>query len=341
MTERVAVALSGGVDSAVAAYLLLSRGYEVKGFFLKLFPDSDPKSAIAVAEHLGIELEVIDLADEFDRLVVDPFVQSYLAGRTPNPCALCNPRIKFGTLMDIAGSQGFTKLSTGHYARLVCDASHKPHLYRADHMEKDQSYFLFGIPKERLGNILFPLGELTKDEVRRIATDREIPTSRRESQDVCFLVGGDYREFLEKRLDELPRAGQIVDLRGRVRGLHSGYYRYTIGQRHGIGIRSRRPFYVVDIVPEANRVVVGRLRDLYKKKVVAHGLNMLEDVGTRFRALVQVRARMQPTEAEITVEGDRAIIEFQSPVRAPARGQAAVFYDGNLVLGGGWIESTE
>ncbi|HDH96927.1 MAG TPA: tRNA 2-thiouridine(34) synthase MnmA, partial [Proteobacteria bacterium] len=183
--------------------------------------------------------------------------------------------------------------------------------------------------------------ELTKDEVRRIATDREMPASRRESQDVCFLVGGDYREFLEKRLDEPPRAGQIVDLRGRVRGLHSGYYRYTIGQRHGIGIRSRRPFYVVDIVPEANRVVVGRLRDLYKKKVVAHGLNMLEDVGTRFRALVQVRARMQPTEADITVEGDRAIIEFQSPVRAPARGQAAVFYDGNLVLGGGWIESTE
>jgi len=341
MAEKVAIALSGGVDSAAAAHLLMERGYEVKGFFLKLHPDADPSNAAAVAEHLGIELEVVDLTREFDELVVAPFVESYLAGRTPNPCALCNRAIKFGRLLDVAKSQGFSKLATGHYAKLTTDAGGGHHLYRAEFADKDQSYFLFGIPKERLADILLPLGGVSKDEVRRLAASEQIPASRSESQDVCFLTSGDYRQFLENRIDEPPRAGRIVDLRGRVRGLHSGYHRYTIGQRHGLGIRSRRPLYVVDIDAEANRVVVGRLRDLYKRGVVVGDLNMLEDAGTCFDALVQIRAHTQPARASVTVENDRAIVEFSEPVRAPARGQAAVFYDANLVLGGGWIEEME
>lgn len=337
MKRKVAVAMSGGIDSSTAAYLLLKQGYSVKGFFLKLFAESDPTKAQAVAERLKIDLEVIDFTKEFETLVINPFVESYLRGKTPNPCVICNPKIKFGKLFEIAKSQGFSTIATGHYARLVYYEDDKPHLLRAKSAKKDQSYFLYGIPKERLSDLMFPMGDMTKDEARKIIESEKIPAISRESQDICFLAGGDYREFLKKRVSKMPTSGEIVDIFGRIRGRHSGFYNYTIGQRHGLGIRARYPLYVVRIDAENNRIVVGRERDLYKDKIVVGNLNMLEDVNDRFVALVQTRAGEKPELAEVKLEGDKAFVDFKSPVRAPTPGQAAVFYKNDLVLGGGCI----
>lgn len=339
MKQKLAVAMSGGIDSSTAAYLLLKQGYGVKGFFLKLFAESNPTRAQAVAERLKIELEVIDLKKEFESVVIDRFLSTYLLGKTPNPCVICNPEIKFGRLFDIAKSQGFQKLATGHYARLVYDDYGKPLLLQALFSKKDQSYFLYGIPKDRLKDISFPMGDMTKDEARKIVERENIPAISSESQDICFLAGGDYREFLKNRMSKMPTSGEIVDVFGRIRGRHRGFFNYTVGQRHGLKIRARYPLYVVRIEAENNRVVVGRERDLYRDKIVVGDLNMLEEVGDDFSALVQTRAGEKPTLADIRIEGDEAFVNFRSPVRAPTPGQAAVFYQDDTVLGGGCIEA--
>jgi len=336
---KVAVAISGGIDSSAAAYLLLQQGYEVKGFFLKLFAESDAQRPQAVAKHLGIELEIVDFTREFESVVIDPFVSAYLSGKTPNPCVICNPLIKFGKLFEIARAQGFSKLATGHYARLVYDDDGKPHLLRARFAKKDQSYFLYGLPKEILKDISFPLGEITKDEAKKIVERENIPAISSESQDICFLVGGDYREFVKQRVNGLPAEGEIVDVFGRTRGKHVGFFNYTVGQRHGLGIRARYPLYVVRIEAETNRVVVGRERDLYQDKIVVGNLNMLEDANDNFSALVQIRASEKPEIADVKIIGSKAFVDFKSLVRAPTPGQAAVFYRDDMVLGGGCIES--
>ncbi|MEM7820551.1 MAG: tRNA 2-thiouridine(34) synthase MnmA [Candidatus Aenigmatarchaeota archaeon] len=341
MKQKVAVALSGGIDRSTAAHLLLQQGHEVKGFYLKLFKESNPTRAQLVAERLKIELEVVDFTKEFETVVINHFLSTYLSGATPNPCIICNPQIKFGQLFDVAKSQGFSTFATGHYARLVCDEHGKFHLLRALSSKKDQSYFLYGIPKYRLKNISFPMGDMTKDEAKKIVERENIPASSGESQDVCFLVGGNYREFLKQKVKDLPKEGEIVDVFGRHRGKHSGFFNYTVGQRHGLGIRARYPLYVVRIEAENNRIIVGRERDLYKDKIVVGDLNILEDVNESFTALVQIRASLAPELADVRIAGSKAFVDFKSPVRAPTPGQAAVFYKDDMVLGGGCIEKVE
>jgi tRNA-specific 2-thiouridylase len=354
---RVVVAMSGGVDSAVAASLLARSGHEVVGVTLQLADlsskglgvsrccsGSDVEMARAVAALLGIPHYVLDMETSFRRAVLDPFVDSYLAGETPLPCAHCNARVKFGDLMEIAEQFGATALATGHYARLERESGTVA-LLRGRDRAKDQSYFLFGLNREQLEQTLFPLGELSKEDVRVLARELGLPNAeRRDSQEVCFVPeGGSYVHVLEKLAPErLPGEGELVDRDGRVLGRHGGHHRFTVGQRRGLGVSNGRRLYVVEVRPRDNRVVIGGQEDAFRKTLLLRELNWL--VARNGRAIqgeVQIRSRHQPAPATVRLsEGRTAEVEFAEPVPSPAPGQAAVCYQGDRLLGGGWITST-
>jgi tRNA-specific 2-thiouridylase len=365
---KIAVAMSGGVDSSAAAAMLKGAGHELVGFTMQLWnqrrgltvdADGEPLpsrccslddvyDARRVAEDLGFPFYVLNLEREFERDVVAPFVQSYLEGETPIPCVACNSRLKFASLDRMALSVGCEKVATGHYARVHYDEdASRYRLLRGRDARKDQSYFLWELTQEQLSRSLFPLGEMSKDEVRTVARHVGLNVAeKRESQEICFVPDGDYAGFIERYLeaegrdDERPARGEIVDTAGRVVGRHEGVHRYTVGQRRGIGISRQLPLYVVRVEAEENRVVVGEGEELLRSEFTAAGVNWVafDEPREPVRADVRVRYRHQESPATVTpLEGARVRVRFDEPQRAVTPGQATVFYRGEEVLGGGWI----
>ncbi len=348
--ERVVVAMSGGVDSSVAAALVVRGGCEAIGVTMHLAgPTSrccslaDADDARAVATRLGMRFFVANYTDRFRKDVIETFADDYLAGRTPIPCVTCNSRFKFEYLLDRAQAFGASRIASGHYARIDNDPDTGLwRLRRAVDTHKDQTYFLFELTQAQLGAVLFPLGELTKPEVREIARELEFGTAEKpESQEICFVPNGDYAAVVEEiRPGALPGEGEIVDGEGKVLGHHGGIHRFTVGQRRGLGISSADPLDVTEISAATNRVRVGASEDLLRQEAMLERVSWIAGgppAGT-VRASVRVRYRHEGAPAKIEpLSGDRARVVFDDPVRAVAPGQAAVFYDGDIVLGGGWI----
>lgn len=345
--SRVAVALSGGVDSAVAAALLVEGGYEVVGFTLKVWDRSrccsldDVEDARRVAGRLGIPFYVLEAHDVFEVEVVRPFVEAYQDGLTPNPCVLCNQRVKFRWLLDRVLSLGCEALATGHYARIE-GAPGKRRLRKGVDDAKDQSYFL--VPEEPAGldRVWFPLGESTKGEVRRLAQERNLPVARKgESQDVCFVADGDTAGFLDARSCGRG-AGEIVDEAGRVLGRHRGVHAYTVGQRKGLGLASHQPLYVMRRDGEENRLVVAPREALFVKQFrVRNPVWLVAQPPLPVSCSVKIRSTARDVDCVVEGAGQGLRVHCAVPQFAVAPGQLAVFYDGDLVLGSAWIENTE
>ena len=355
-TGRVLVAMSGGVDSSVVAALLHRQGVEVVGVSMRLYgtveasngksccsPD-DLYDARQVSQTFGFPYYVANYQERFRELVIASFVDAYRRGQTPSPCVLCNDHLKFDALLTRMLNLGADALATGHYARIEMRDG-RPALLRGRDAKKDQSYFLFGLPREQLGNIQFPLGHLTKPEVRKLAEELGVPTAHKpESQDICFVGNGDYAAFVRERLkDEEVRPGPFVHTRtGALLGQHDGIHQFTVGQRKGLRIAHSEPLYVTGIDPDTGTVFVGEVETLASATMRIERCNWLrwpEPPGP-FEALVQVRYRHSPVPAVVEPDADNprvATVRFAAPERAIAPGQAAVCYEGDEVLGGGWI----
>ncbi len=366
---KIAVAMSGGVDSSAAAAILKEQGHELVGFTMQLWDQrrginvdengdplpsrccslDDVYDARRVAEELSFPFYVLNLERDFERDVVQPFVSSYLNGETPIPCVACNSRLKFASLDRLAVSLGCEKVATGHYARVEFDQStNRYRLLRGRNEQKDQSYFLWELTQAQLSRAMFPLGEMSKPEAREAARQHGLNTvaEKKESQEICFVPDGNYAGFIDRYLEaeneteRLPGAGEIVDTTGKVVGRHEGIHRYTIGQRRGIGIADQRPLYVVSITADKNRVTVGSAEELLSTEFIAAGVNWIsfDDPADPVRAEVRVRYRHTAAPATIfPLPNNRARIVFDEPQRAITPGQATVFYRGDEVAGGGWI----
>lgn len=340
MGSRVFVAMSGGVDSSLAAALLKGAGYEVTGVSMQLGAESSRRAdeAKQVCHHLGIPFLVLNLEPEFQSHVIDYFCEEYSRGRTPNPCLACNQRIKFELLLKKVLALGADYLATGHYARI--DRRRGEHrLLKAIDPAKDQSYVLYALGQEELSHLLFPLGEHKKDEVRRMAAERELPIhDRGESQEICFIPNGNYGKFLVQRLPLVP--GVIVDIDGRMLGEHRGIALYTIGQRRGLGISSPQPLYVLKIDAPNNALVVGAEDMLFSQTLLASKVNFICGRPPQGEMEVDAKIRYRSPEAKAVLRPNGGLVElrFGEPQRAIALGQAVVFYHGDEVLGGGIIE---
>ena len=370
---RVVLAMSGGVDSSVAAHLLKEEGHEVIGVFMRhgeqaveacsvdgkresspLLPvlnaradhkqgccsASDAEDGRRVAERLDIPYYALNLEAEF-KGIIDYFVQEYTIGRTPNPCVMCNNKIKFGKLFDYADSVNADFLATGHYARLERSGG-ELHLMRGVDMSKDQSYVLFGIQRKYLDRMLLPVGGFEKPAIRSIASGLGLNVAtKKDSQEICFVTSGKHDEFVRFRRSEGTTAGQIKTMSGQVVGEHPGIERFTIGQRKGLGVAMGEPYFVVKIDPSSNDVVIGKKDDLATKSLVASKTNWLVDVDQRFEGMAQFRYNSTAVGATIEQTGNGQIrVNFDEPQHGVSPGQAVVCYDGDRVLGGGWIDST-
>jgi tRNA-specific 2-thiouridylase len=346
---RFVVAMSGGVDSSAAAALLKEQGHEVIGITLRVWSyesrarcgsccsPEDIDDARAVAESLGIPFYVANAEDLFKEQVVRPFVASYLHGRTPIPCVACNRDVKFDFLLRRARSLG-AKLATGHYALIERDGD-KRYLCRAADEAKDQSYFLFTLNQEALADVEFPIGHLKKSQVRTIAERHSLPTTHKpESMEICFVPDGDYARFVEKVAGPQPE-GDITDSSGNVLGKHQGLHRYTVGQRRRLGVHSAEPLYVRQLEPHHNRLVVGPVREIERTSFVVSDPHWIDAVPAPDRQVrVKIRNRHEGASARVQTQADGNLtVLLDSPARAVTPGQAAVFYDGPRVLGGGWI----
>jgi tRNA-uridine 2-sulfurtransferase len=353
--QRVVVAMSGGVDSSVAAGLLLKSGYEVLGVTMRLWTQEDAAAsrhhkrccsvedtddARAAAEVLGIRHYVLNLEREFAENVVDQFVQEYTLGRTPNPCLACNDRVKFRPLLDHALALHADYLATGHYARVRTNGQGFE-LLRAIDPSRDQSYVLYTLGQAELSRTLLPVGELPKAEIRGLAREWGLPNAEKpDSADICFIPSGDYRAFVRARVS--ASAGAIVDGSGEKIGEHDGIVNYTIGQRRGLPSRGGgEPLFVVDLDAETNLVIAGNNADLMADGLIAEDVSFISDAPmvAEFRADVRIRYRSEPVPSVVCVEEDRAEVRFERRQRAITPGQAAVFYDGERVIGGATIES--
>jgi len=342
MADLVAVAMSGGVDSGVAAALLQREGYQVVGLTMLLWGEgslccspTEVRAARQLAYRLGIPHHTLDLRASFQEEVVDYFLNEYREGRTPNPCAVCNQRIKFGLLLRRAHSLGAKYLATGHYARLQAQDG-RLSLKRGVDLQKDQSYFLARLNREALGSILFPIGGLKKQKVREIARDFDLSwEGKRESQEVCFVSAEGLPSFLKGRLG--GGQAKIIDKEGNFLGMAKSPYGYTIGQRRGLQVAGGKPLYVVE-VKHSGEIVLGQEEDLYAQVLWATQPNWMEPVPRgKLRVGVKIRSRQEPSPAMLTVQGERVRVEFDLPQRAITPGQLAVFYQGDTVLGSGWI----
>jgi len=355
--SRVLLAMSGGVDSSVAAFLLQQAGYEVIGITLKMWSyeqtyhgkivaksDSDfIQDAQALAKKLNIEHHVVDIQDDFARTIIQNFVDEYFSGRTPNPCVLCNPTMKFGTLFHYADQLGCEKVATGHYLRLK-NENGRYFVSIGQDLTKDQSYVLWKMSQAQLSRCLFPLGAFTKEEVKAQARAYGIDSiaEKRESYDVCFIPDGDYRSFLQMQCPdacEVLRGGIICDKNGKWLGKHRGYPFYTIGQRKGLEVAMGHPIYVTHIDPENNKVILGEKEELLSQTLFVTDFNIskYETLPENYRTLVRIRYKDAGAMATIHHAGNRLRCDFDTPVSAVTPGQSAVFYDGEDVVGGGVI----
>ncbi|MBO2519589.1 MULTISPECIES: tRNA 2-thiouridine(34) synthase MnmA [Limnochorda] len=355
MGARVLAAMSGGVDSSVAAALLLEQGYEVIGVTMQLWPKDLPihhdggccslsavEDARRVARILGIPYYVLNFQDLFTREVIDPFTREYLRGRTPNPCIWCNDRVKFGALLEKARELDAQYVATGHYAQVAYDPQRGRYLLKkAVDGAKDQTYALYGLTQVQLAHVLFPLGGYTKEEVRAMARERGLPVaSKGESQDICFIPDRDLKGFLERRAPGAARPGPIVNRKGERLGTHQGAIRYTVGQRKGLGIAAGEPLYVLEVDAARNRLVVGTREELYGHALEVEALNWVAVPGLEGPVEAQAKIRYRAPEAPVLIEpltADRARVRFREPQRAITPGQAIVFYQEDRVLGGGVI----
>lgn len=343
--NKAMIAMSGGVDSSVAALLTIGQGFASVGATMRLVDsgaEHDVNDAASVCERLGIEHYVFDMREEFDREVMRRFAESYLGGETPNPCIVCNKRIKFGALLDRARALGCGHIVTGHYASVRYDrGSGRRLLLKAADRSKDQTYFLYMLNQEQLASVMFPLGGLTKPEVRELAETNGFVTSRKhDSQDICFVPDGDYVRFLERYLAREFSGGDFVDLDGNVIGRHKGAVRYTVGQRKGLGMGFNKPMYVCRKDMRSNTVALGDNTDLYSKRVIARDVVMtaLPRIDRPIRVTAKIRYSQREEWATLEQTGENEItLAFDSPQRAVAPGQAAVCYDGDCVICGGRI----
>ncbi len=336
---RVAVGMSGGVDSSAAA-AILCEDHNVEGITLSLWGENtaDARDAAAVCEKLQIKHSVIDLKQDFQERVIKNFIDEYINGRTPNPCIQCNKHIKFGAMLDAAQNMGCEKIATGHYAQIEFSGG-KYWLKKAADSAKDQSYVLYMLSGEQLSRILLPLGALTKAQIREIAEQRGLITAHKsDSQDICFVPDGDYSAFIKKETGlEFP-CGDYVNQNGEVIGTHKGVIGYTIGQRKGLGIAMGHPVFVVDKDAKKNTVTIGEEAELFYNRVQLRDVSFINDAPQEFKAAAKLRYRHREQPCVIHRIGENQVmLEFSEPQRAPAAGQSAVFYDGEYVLGGGTI----
>ena len=344
----IAVALSGGMDSALAAALLKSEGWAVTGLHFRL-PAPTPVAAKReekverIARYLNIPLEIIDLRDPFERMIIAPFIAAYRQGLTPNPCVRCNPLVKFEAMRHFADQNGLHYIGTGHYVRLAKGTpTHPLSLLRGVDQGKDQSYFLHRLRPRILERTVFPLGDMTKEDARKRVEKMGIPCDTdAESQEICFIPEMDYRRFMEER-GECPEdaGGKIKNTSGEIVGAHQGVHRYTIGQRHGLGIASPKPYYVKELHPDRREVIVGRREELYSPRVKAVRFNWLGDPSEAqaTRLTAQIRYRHAPAPGTLRVASAREVIfTFDTPQWAVTPGQALVVYQEDRVIGGGWI----
>ena len=357
MPDRVVVAMSGGVDSSVAAALMKDQGFDVIGITLQLWGKDvcstsgtklccsvkDTLDAKAVCRRLGVQHEVLELPDAFREHVIDYFVDEYQQGRTPNPCIACNTHIKFGSLFERANALEAKWIVSGHYARLRVNPAGRTELLRACDLSKDQSYVLFDLSQAQLSRMRFPLGELSKQDARDKARELDfINADKPDSQDICFVRDRNKDGFLRRELPIHIEPGPIVDRSGQVLGTHQGLLGYTIGQREGIGIAVGKPIYVVELDMAGNRLIVGERNDLLKHAFIAERVNWIsiDQPSEPLRASVKIRSRHEAAEATLEpLAGNRTAVRFDIAQPAITPGQAAVFYDGERVLGGGWIAS--
>ena len=355
---KIVIGMSGGVDSSVAAALLKDAGHELHGITLQLWR-GDPKKGIEwyeracckadvarqAAQKIDIPFTVINIQEEFEKEIVDDFCKEYLSGRTPNPCIRCNEKIKFGLLLKKARELGAERLATGHYARIEFNpAANRFILKKAADSKKDQSYFLYRLNQEQLSAVIFPLGGLKKERVIEIAKEMGLPGAEgKESQEICFVTEAeeeDYRGFLEERMPEAKKSGEFVDTEGNVIGKHNGIAFYTIGQRKGLGISSTKRLYVIDIDAVNNRVILGDEDRLFKDELIAEDINLIaiERLDKPMDVNAKIRYRNTAVPAEIIpFDEGKVKVKFKEPQRAIARGQSVVFYDNDIVIGGGII----
>ena len=352
MKKRILVAMSGGVDSSTVAAILKKEGHDVIGVTMQLWDygdgeggccsADDVRDARMVAEEIGIPHYVVNYMDVFKKYIVEDFINKYLSGRTPNPCVLCNQFMKFNFLLRRAMELGADYLATGHYARVETDEEGKRfYLCKANDESKDQSYFLFALTQNELKRLIFPLGSMTKSEVRNIAKSMDIKVANKpDSQDVCFITGGDYREFLKDHAEVKNGKGEIVDINGNVLGNHDGVFSFTVGQRRGLGISKGKPLYVIKVDLESNKVVVGEENDISRTTLMASDVIWInESPSDEIRVKTRIRYRHRESDSVVRMRSDgEALVEFKDPQRAITPGQAVVFYEGNRVLGGGWIK---
>lgn len=337
---KIVTALSGGVDSGTTAYLLQKDGCEVVGLTFEMIPGQTEASdgARSICRAIGAEHHSVDMTGDFRHDVIEPFIAEYLAGKTPNPCVFCNRKIKFPKMFDFADSLGIEECATGHYARIgkVGDSFT---LKKASDDAKDQSYVLWNLTQDQLGRLRFPLGELTKDEVREIARQSGLPcASAKDSMDICFIPDGDYAGYIERSGVPFPGEGDYVDTDGKVLGKHRGHHRATPGQSRGLGIALGQRMYVLGKNAESNTVTLGSDADLYRSRVIADRVNLLCGSIGRERLSAKVRyGRRENTGYAEMIGEDMIAFDFDDPVRAPAPGQSLVIYDGDTVVAGGII----
>jgi tRNA-specific 2-thiouridylase len=363
----LAVAMSGGVDSSVVAAMMSRSGRKVAGFTMQLWnqrrlPElqteqttgrccslDDVYDARSVAQQLGIPYYVVNFEQRFEERVVKPFIEEYLAGRTPIPCTLCNNYVKFDQFLDMAAGIGAEEIATGHYAQIAHnDATGRYELKRGADPGKDQTYFLFGLTQEQLSRTKFPLGHLLKPQVRELAREYGLTVAtKNDSQEICFVPNGDYAAFInsyfkEQGIEPATTRGHITDKDGRVLGDHAGVHQFTVGQRKGLGIAAAEPLYVISTQPATQTVIVGTGDDLFRHSAIANGVNWISVSGIQepTRAQVKIRNKHVPAEATLIPTNDplSVNVQFDQPQRAVTPGQAAVFYQGDVVVGGGWIE---
>jgi tRNA-specific 2-thiouridylase len=338
--EKVLLGMSGGVDSSVAGYILKKQGYEVIGANMLLWNSEVDSDAKGSAKKLGIPFHSFNMQEQFKKYVVEYFISEYKAGRTPNPCVICNRYIKFGALYEKAKELGIEYIATGHYARVEIRKD-RYLLKKAKDSTKDQTYFLYTLNQEQLSHTVFPLGEYKKNQIRRIAKRLDLDVSTKpDSQDVCFVKNNNHYEFIKTHSTETEQNGEIIDTDGNILGHHNGISKYTIGQRRGLGVVTGKPMFVVDIDSHSNRVVLGPKEKLFSKELLADSLNWIpfEKLDSNIKAKAKIRYQAKEAKCVITPFGKEKVkVVFHTPQRAITRGQSVVFYIKDTVLGGGII----